>query len=136
MSPILHTLSNRSLGPGATAGAAIGATAAGVLLIVGLVLFAMWYRRSHHITSGQNINATEKSASVQRCRSCKRPQHHRTPQEPQAAVLKESNPEVPHWEEEMSRPLVHKPWLHEIGSRVSFSPSFSSKRATRMMMVM
>ena len=58
------------------------------------------------------------------------------PKEPQAAAVKEAKPEVPHWEEEMGRPLVHKPWLHEIGSRVSFSPSFSSKRATRMMMVM
>jgi hypothetical protein len=58
------------------------------------------------------------------------------PQEPGAAVLKEGNPAVPHWEEETGQPLVHKPWLHEIGSRVSFSPSFSSKRATRMMMVM
>jgi hypothetical protein len=58
------------------------------------------------------------------------------PQEPGAAVLKEGNQAVPHWEEEIGQPLVHKPWLHEIGSRVSFSPSFSSKRATRMMMVM
>jgi hypothetical protein len=134
MSPILHTLSARQLTTGATAGAAIGATAAGVLLIVGLVMLAMWYRRSHHITSGQSINTAEKA--VQRCRSCKRPQHHNMPQEPGAAVLKEGNQDVPHWEEEIGQPLVHKPWLHEIGSRVSFSPSFSSKRATRMMMVM
>jgi hypothetical protein len=134
MSPILHKLSTRQLTVGATAGAAIGATAAGVLVIIGLVLIAMWYRRSHHITSLPNNDTAEKG--VQRCHSCKRPQHHKMPREPQAAALKEHNQDVPHWEEEMGRPLVHKPWLHDIGSRVSFSPSFSSKRATRMMMVM
>jgi hypothetical protein len=135
MSPILHTLSTRHLTAGATAGAAIGATAAGILLVIILVLVAMWYRRAHHITSPSPDTSTAEKG-VKRCRSCKRPQHHGMPREPQAAALKEGNHDVPHWEEEMGRPLVHKPWLHEIGSRVSFSPSFSSKRATRMMMVM
>jgi hypothetical protein len=134
MSPILHKLSTRHLTAGATAGAAIGAAAAAIILIIGLVLVALWYRRSHHITSAPDMNRAEKG--VGRCRSCKRPQHHDTPREPQPAALKGGNVDVPHWEEEMGRPLVHKPWLHEIGSRVSFSPSFSSKRATRMMMVM
>ena len=83
--------------------------------------------------------------NMKRCGSCKRPQH--APKQPETARVRDrrgkgtavSEPitaEEAHWTEEIGKPLMNKPWMHMSGSRSSFSPSLSSKRATRMMMVM
>lgn len=135
MSSTLHTLSTRGLTTGATVGAAIGAAAAGILLISGLILFAMWYRKrhAHHCTLPNDDPTAEKDSApgVKRCHSCARPQNHK---KPSPAVLKDADD---NWDDEANEPRgVARPWLRGNGSRASFTPSFSSKRATRMMMVM
>jgi len=134
MAPLnFHHLSARSLSTGATVGAALGGAAAAILFVVLLVFLSMSYRNRHAATTAEKPSDTKQT---KRCGSCKRPQNH--PRPPKAAKLaREVDAEDERrWQEELTggkAAWLSKPWLNS--SRASLSPSFSSKRATRMMMI-
>lgn len=52
---------------------------------------------------------------------------------PQRAAHRDSNLSEMHWDQQDGQPILHKPWAKGDSSP---RPSFSSKRATRMMMMM
>ncbi|OQV03871.1 hypothetical protein CLAIMM_08856 [Cladophialophora immunda] len=164
-SPISH-LHKRDMGTGAKAGLGVGLAVAAVLLIGLVAFFIIHFRRSQHlaalnkeraILAGEKNqdgsdkpdkfadNPPEKSAMPRRNKSVKDrlmgplyrgstidlmpiPKAHFNPNRSSTATT-----QTAHWDNIDGQPFLHKPWA---GGESSPRPSFSSKRATRMMMMM
>lgn len=141
---------------GAKAGMAIGIAVAAVLLILVTVLFAVHVRRQRRINGmdrerailagEKNADGTDKvdkfaeqpPTNLRRGKSVKDrlmgPLYRGSTIElPQRAVHRDSNLSEMHWDQQDGQPILHKPWAKGDSSP---RPSFSSKRATRMMMMM
>ncbi|OAP57607.1 hypothetical protein AYL99_08345 [Fonsecaea erecta] len=164
-SPISH-LQKRDMGTGAKAGLGVGLAVAAILFIGLIAFFIIHFRRSQHlaavnkeraILAGEKNedgtdkpdkfapNPPEKSAMPRRNKSVKDrlmgplyrgstidlmpiPKAHFNPNRSSTATT-----QTAHWDNIDGQPFLHKPWA---GGESSPRPSFSSKRATRMMMMM
>ena len=154
--PISNLVKRASSGmsTGAKAGMAIGIAVAALLLILVLVLFALHLRRQQRnanldreraILAGEkNADGTDKTdkfaeqpaMNLRRNKSVKDrlmgPLYRGSTIElPQRAAQRNSNLSEMHWDQQDGQPILHRPWANS-----SPRPSFSSKRATRMMMMM
>lgn len=154
--PISNLVRRASSGisTGAKAGMGIGIAVAAILLILVIVLFAMHLRRrqrNSNLDRERAILAGEKNAdgsdkfdkfaeqqpsNLRRNKSVKDrlmgPLYRGSTIElPQRAAHRNSNLSEMHWDQQDGQPILHKPWASS-----SPRPSFSSKRATRMMMMM
>jgi hypothetical protein len=141
---------------GAKAGMGIGIAVAALLLILVSVLFALHLRRRSRnanldreraILAGEkNPDGTDKidkfapqpTTNMRRNKSVKDrlmgPLYRGSTIElPQRAANRDSNLSQIHWDQQDGQPILHKPWARGDSSP---RPSFSSKRATRMMMMM
>jgi len=164
-SPISH-LNKRDMSTGAKAGLGIGIAVAAVLFLCILTFFIVHIRRSRHlavlnkeraILAGEKNkdgsdkpdkfvpNPNDKSTMPRRNKSVKDrlmgplyrgstidlmpvPKAHLNGNRDSKATL-----EGAHWDNVDGQPFLHKPWAN---GESSPRPSFSSKRATRMMMMM
>jgi hypothetical protein len=154
--PISNLVRRASSGmsTGAKAGLGIGIAVAAILLILVSVLFAIHLRRKQrnsNLDRERAILAGEKNAdgsdkvdkfaeqpttNLRRNKSVKDrlmgPLYRdNTIELPQRAAHRDSNLSEMHWDQQDGQPILHKPWASS-----SPRPSFSSKRATRMMMMM
>lgn len=141
---------------GAKAGMGIGIAVAVILLVIVLILFSLHIRRQRAnanldreraILAGEkNADGTDKidkfaqppPANLRRNKSVKDrlmgPLYRGSTIElPQRAAHRDSNLSEMHWDQQDGQPILHKPWAKGDSSP---RPSFSSKRATRMMMMM
>jgi len=146
MPAISSHLARRSLSSGASAGIGI-AIALVVLIAIGIIVFlGLRRRRAKHlaeIEAERSKWAGEKKKEEQpipkRNKSIKDRLKGPLYQEafempttnPKMKMAADGTPGSPHWEDVDGQPLTHKPWAES-----SPRPSFSSKRGTRMMMMM
>ncbi|KIW88599.1 uncharacterized protein Z519_10645 [Cladophialophora bantiana CBS 173.52] len=164
-SPISH-LYKRDMGTGAKAGLGVGIAVAALLLVGLITFFIIHFRRSRHLAAlnkerailagEKNEDGTDKpdkfaenppqnSGMPRRNKSVKDrlmgplyrgstidmmpiPKAHFNPNRSSTATT-----QTAHWDNIDGQPFLHKPWA---GGESSPRPSFSSKRATRMMMMM
>ena len=163
--PISH-LYKRELGTGAKAGLGVGIAVAAILLLCLIAFFVVHFRRARHlaeINKERAILAGEKnkdgsdkvdkfapppetSTIPRRTKSVKDrlmgplyrgstidlmpiPKAHMNGQNRSSTATMEGA----HWDNIDGQPFLHKPWAN---GESSPRPSFSSKRATRMMMMM
>ncbi|OAL40185.1 hypothetical protein AYO20_00605 [Fonsecaea nubica] len=164
-SPISH-LQKRDMSTGAKAGLGVGLAVVAIIVIGLFAFFIIHFRRSRHlaalnkeraILAGEKNqdgsdkpdkfveNPPEKSAMPRRNKSVKDrlmgplyrgstidlmpiPKAHYNANRSSTATT-----QTAHWDNVDGQPFLHKPWA---GGESSPRPSFSSKRATRMMMMM
>ncbi|KIW78095.1 hypothetical protein Z517_07928 [Fonsecaea pedrosoi CBS 271.37] len=164
-SPISH-LHKRDMSTGAKAGLGVGLAVVAIIVIGLFAFFIIHFRRSRHlaalnkeraILAGEKNqdgsdkpdkfveNPPEKSAMPRRNKSVKDrlmgplyrgstidlmpiPKAHYNANRSSTATT-----QTAHWDNVDGQPFLHKPWA---GGESSPRPSFSSKRATRMMMMM
>ncbi|KIX05884.1 uncharacterized protein Z518_03857 [Rhinocladiella mackenziei CBS 650.93] len=164
-SPVSH-LYKRDMTTGAKAGLGVGVAVAAILVIGLITFFAIHFRRSRHlakmnqeraILAGEKNKdgsdkvdkfapAPDQSAMPRRNKSVKDrlmgplyrgstidlmpvPKAHLGNQNRSSTATVEGA----HWDSVDGQPFLHKPWAN---GESSPRPSFSSKRATRMMMMM
>jgi hypothetical protein len=157
----LTTLTKRELTTGALAGLAVGIAIAGLLLLGVVVFFIFHFRRRRHLAAlnlerailagEKNKDGSDKvdkfapesqkpAANLKRNKSVKDrlmgPLYRGSTIELPTRTQNGENPRDSagpnaNWTDIDGQPLVHKPWAES-----SPRPSFSSKRATRMMMMM
>jgi len=131
-------LAKRKLSSGAKAGVGIAIAAGAVIIIILAVFLILRWRRQKHLTEIENERAKwagekkEEKPIPKRSKSIKDrlkgPLYQESFEMPRAGAT--GNGEA-HWTEVDGQPLTHKPWAES-----SPRPSFSSKRGTRMMMMM
>ena len=162
LSTTLHSLATRSLtrrhlSSGASAGIGIAVAVVGLALIGAVVYFLVQRRRNGHLAEIEHERAKyagelkqkkeaeaekpkPKPTGVKRNKSIKdrlkgplyQEAYEMPPRVPGQEGEEGVEPGSPHWDEVDGQPLTHKPWAKESSPR----PSFSSKRGTRMMMMM
>ncbi len=149
MPAVSFHLARRSLSTGASAGIGI-AIALIVLIVIGVIVFVgLKKRRAKHLAEIEAERAKwagekkkEEPPMPKRNKSIKDrlkgPLYQESFEMPQtknrqmrASMATDGTPGSPHWEDVDGQPLTHKPWAES-----SPRPSFSSKRGTRIMMMM
>jgi hypothetical protein len=139
-------LARRKLTSGARAGVGI-AIALVALIAIGIAVFIIVRRRrAKHLGdieqerakwAGEKKKEEEPKSVPKRNKSIKDRLKGPLYQEPfempraKPKLKEDGTPESPHWDDVDGQPLNHKPWAES-----SPRPSFSSKRGTRMMMMM
>jgi hypothetical protein len=141
--PTSKHLTRRKLTSGAKAGIGI-AVALIALIAIGVAIFVIVRRRrAQHLADIEKERAKhageekkEESKIPKRNKSIKDrlkgPLYQEPFEMPPTKTNEDGTPAVPHWDEVDGQPLNHKPWAAESSPR----PSFSSRRGTRMMMMM
>jgi hypothetical protein len=137
-------LARRKLTSGAQAGIGV-AVALIALIAIGIAVFVIVRRRrAKHLAdieqerakwAGEKKKEEEPKPIPKRNKSIKDrlkgPLYQEAFEMPVAKVKEDGTPGSPHWDDVDGQPLNHKPWAES-----SPRPSFSSKRGTRMMMMM
>ena len=139
-------LARRKLSSGAQAGIGVAVAIVGLVAIGIAVFFFMRRRRAKHLAdieqerakyAGEKKKEAEPKAIPKRNKSIKDrlkgPLYQEAFEMPPAKpkLNEDGTPASPHWDDVDGQPLNHKPWAES-----SPRPSFSSKRGTRMMMMM
>ena len=160
LSTSLHSVTTRSLtrrhlSSGASAGIGVAVAVVGLALIGAVVYFLIQRRRKAHLAEIEHerakyagelkhkkeaeVEKPKPKPSVKRNKSIKDrlkgPLYQEAYEMPPRVPGEEGEggePGSPHWDAVDGQPLTHKPWANESSPR----PSFSSKRGTRMMMMM
>jgi hypothetical protein len=136
-------LTRRKLTSGAKAGIGV-AVAVAALIAIGVAIFVIVrHRRAKHLASIEEERAkcagekkkNEEPKVPKRNKSIKDrlkgPLYHDAFEMPPTKMNADGTPASPHWDDVDGQPLNHKPWAES-----SPRPSFSSRRGTRMMMMM
>jgi hypothetical protein len=138
-------LARRKLTTGAQAGIGVVVALVG-LIAIGIAVFVLVRRRrSMHLAdieqerakwAGEKKKEEEESKPLpKRNKSIKDrlkgPLYQEAFEMPPAKPKEDGTPGSPHWDDVNGQPLNHKPWAES-----SPRPSFSSRRGTRMMMMM
>jgi len=140
-------LARRKFSTGAQAGIGIAVALVGVIAIGIAVFFIVRRRREKHLADIEQERAKwagekkkeeeeEKAKAIpKRNKSLKDrlkgPLYQEPFEMPPTKLKADGTPGSPHWDDVDGQPLNHKPWAES-----SPRPSFSSKRGTRMMMMM
>jgi hypothetical protein len=134
-------LTRRTLTTGAKAGLGVGVAAASLLLLALLAFVIYHFRRQRHLAAIEQARAQlagekkteEQRPAMKRNKSIKDrlkgPLYQEPFEMPPTGGAKPG--EGRNWTDVDGQPLTHKPWMES-----SPRPSFSSKRGTRMMMMM
>jgi hypothetical protein len=140
--PTSKHLTRRKLTSGAKAGIGV-AVALVALIAIGVAIFVIVRRRrTKHLANIEEERA--KHAGEKKKEEPKIPKRNKSIKDrlkgplyqeafemPPAKMNEDGTPAVPHWDDVDGQPLNHKPWAES-----SPRPSFSSRRGTRMMMMM
>lgn len=141
-------LTRRALSSGASAGIGVAVAIVAVCAIGFLIFFLVKRRRANHLDKIEQERSKwagekkkEETRPVpKRNKSIKDrlkgPLYQESYEMPPTMPRKsnaDGTPGSPHWDEADGQPLTHKPWAD---GEASPRPSFSSKRGTRMMMMM
>lgn len=135
-------LTRRKLTSGAKAGIGVGVALATVIAIGVAIFFIVRRRRTKHLADIEEERAKyagekkkEEPKIPKRNKSIKDrlkgPLYQEAFEMPPAKMKEDGTPASPSWDAVDGQPLNHKPWAES-----SPRPSFSSKRGTRMMMMM